>query len=247
MRPMRLLGLKTFRHGVHPPESKDETSGLAIRQFPFAPLLIVPLVQHMGTPSILVVEEGQEVPRGQRIARPDGFMSVSMHAPAPASCAASRWRRASAAGWCRRSSSSRFPARPRRSRRARPARSNGDARRDHRRDPGRRRRRPRRRRVPDPRQAEDPRGQVRRHADHQRGRVRALPDHRPPGDAGAARRHLHGHPLPAEGHRRRAGDHRRRGQQARRCRAPARRPSRATCRPRSRCCRSSTRRAPRRC
>lgn len=79
---MRLLGLKTFRHGVHPPESKDETSGLAIRQFPFAPLLVVPLVQHMGAPSIPVVEEGQEVARGQRIARPDGFMSVAMHAPA---------------------------------------------------------------------------------------------------------------------------------------------------------------------
>jgi len=82
MRPMRLLGLKTFRHGVHPPESKDETRGLAIRQFPFAPLLIVPLVQHLGAPSIPVVEEGEEVSRGQRIARADGFMSVSMHAPA---------------------------------------------------------------------------------------------------------------------------------------------------------------------
>ena len=79
---MGLLGLKTFRHGVHPPESKEETSGLPIRQFPFAPLLIVPLVQHMGAPSIPVVEEGQEVARGQRIARPDGFMSVAMHAPA---------------------------------------------------------------------------------------------------------------------------------------------------------------------
>jgi electron transport complex protein RnfC len=79
---MRLLGIKTFRHGVHPPESKDETSGLPIRQFPFAPLLIVPLVQHMGAPSLPEVEEGQEVQRGQRIARSDGFMSVSMHAPA---------------------------------------------------------------------------------------------------------------------------------------------------------------------
>jgi electron transport complex protein RnfC len=77
-----LLGLKTFRHGVHPPESKDETSGLAIRQFPFAPLLIIPLIQHMGKPSQPVVVEGQEVARGQRIARPDGFVSVSMHAPA---------------------------------------------------------------------------------------------------------------------------------------------------------------------
>jgi electron transport complex protein RnfC len=79
---VRLLGLKTFRHGVHPPESKDETSGLPIRQFPFAPVLVIPLVQHMGKPSLPEVQEGQEVMRGQRIARPDGFMSVSMHAPA---------------------------------------------------------------------------------------------------------------------------------------------------------------------
>jgi len=79
---MKLLGLKTFRHGVHPPESKSATSGLAIRQFPFAPVLVIPLVQHMGRPSIAEVQEGQEVTRGQRIARADGFMSVSMHAPA---------------------------------------------------------------------------------------------------------------------------------------------------------------------
>ena len=79
---MRLLGLKTFRHGVHPPEMKDETAGMPVRQFPFAPALIVPLVQHLGKPSIATVREGQEVRRGQRIAKADGFMSVSMHAPA---------------------------------------------------------------------------------------------------------------------------------------------------------------------
>lgn len=79
---MRLLGLRTFRHGVHPPEGKDDTRGLPIRQFPFAPLLVVPLVQHAGKPSLPMVREGQEVVRGQRLARPDGFMSVAMHAPA---------------------------------------------------------------------------------------------------------------------------------------------------------------------
>ena len=73
---MRLLGLKTFRHGVHPPESKEETSGRAIRQFPFAPLLIIPLAQHLGKPSLPVVRETQEVARGQKLARPDGFVSV---------------------------------------------------------------------------------------------------------------------------------------------------------------------------
>ena len=79
---MKLLSLRTFRHGVHPPESKDETSGSPIRQFPFAPLLVLPLVQHLGKPSVPEVREGEHVVRGQRIARPDGFMSVSLHASA---------------------------------------------------------------------------------------------------------------------------------------------------------------------
>lgn len=72
----------TFRHGVHPPESKDETRGMPIRQFPFAPVLVVPLSQHIGKAALPIVREGQEVVRGQRIAKPDGKMSVAMHAPA---------------------------------------------------------------------------------------------------------------------------------------------------------------------
>ena len=79
---MSLLGLKTFRHGIHPPEAKDATSALPIRQFPFAPLLVVPLIQHLGKASLPVVREDEKVVRGQCIARPDGFMSVAMHAPA---------------------------------------------------------------------------------------------------------------------------------------------------------------------
>ncbi|MBK8977401.1 MAG: electron transport complex subunit RsxC [Planctomycetes bacterium] len=71
----------TFAHGVHPPESKDDTSGLPIRQFPFAPSFVVPIVQHIGKPAVPTVREGQEVTRGQRIAEPDGFVSVAMHAP----------------------------------------------------------------------------------------------------------------------------------------------------------------------
>jgi electron transport complex protein RnfC len=77
-----MLRKNTFRHGVHPPEHKDETAQLAIRQFPFAPVLIVPLSQHLGKPARPVVREGQEIIRGQTIAEPDGFMSVAMHAPA---------------------------------------------------------------------------------------------------------------------------------------------------------------------
>ena len=72
----------SFRHGIHPPEMKEDTSHLSIRRFPFAPMLIVPLSQHLGKPATPVVRAGQEVSRGQVIAEPDGFMSVAMHAPA---------------------------------------------------------------------------------------------------------------------------------------------------------------------
>ncbi|MBO0340365.1 electron transport complex subunit RsxC [Flagellimonas profundi] len=71
----------SFKHGIHPPESKDDTSGLPIRQFPFAPVIILPMAQHIGTPSEIVVREGQEVQRGQLLAKANGYVSVSMHAP----------------------------------------------------------------------------------------------------------------------------------------------------------------------
>jgi electron transport complex protein RnfC len=76
------LKMKTFTHGVHPPERKEETSKLAIRQFPFAPVMIIPLSQHTGKPAKSIVLEGQEVVRGQTIAESDGYLSVAMHAPA---------------------------------------------------------------------------------------------------------------------------------------------------------------------
>ncbi len=71
----------TFRHGIHPPEHKDETNGLPIRQFPFSPLIILPTAQHIGAPSEIVVREGQEVVRGQLLAKAGGYVSVPLHAP----------------------------------------------------------------------------------------------------------------------------------------------------------------------
>ena len=71
----------TFRHGVHPPENKDDTNGLPIRQFPFAPVIMLPMVQHIGAPSEIIVREGQEVARGQLVAKASGYMSVPVHAP----------------------------------------------------------------------------------------------------------------------------------------------------------------------
>lgn len=78
-----MLGLNqnTFKHGIHPPEHKTETCGLPIRQFPFPPLIILPIVQHIGAPSEIIVHEGQEVVRGQLLAKANGFVSVPLHSP----------------------------------------------------------------------------------------------------------------------------------------------------------------------
>lgn len=76
------IDTKTFAHGVHPPDSKEDTRDLAVRQFPFAPVMVISLSQHLGAPAKAIVREGQEVARGQKIAEPSGFMSVAMHSPA---------------------------------------------------------------------------------------------------------------------------------------------------------------------
>lgn len=72
----------TFSHGIHPVGNKQYTAGEAIRRFPFAPELILPLSQHAGAPSIPIARPGQEVVRGEPIAKSAGFMSVPLHAPA---------------------------------------------------------------------------------------------------------------------------------------------------------------------
>lgn len=71
----------TFKHGIHPPENKEDTNGLAIRQFPFSPVIILPVVQHIGAPSVIIVREKQEVSRGQLLAESGGYVSVPLHSP----------------------------------------------------------------------------------------------------------------------------------------------------------------------
>ncbi|MDE3197967.1 MAG: electron transport complex subunit RsxC [Acidobacteriota bacterium] len=73
---------KHLNRGLHIPDHKETTAALPIRRLPFAPALIVPLSQHTGAPAIPIVREGQEVVRGEPIARAGGFVSVPMHAPA---------------------------------------------------------------------------------------------------------------------------------------------------------------------
>lgn len=77
----RLKGA-SFAHGIHPAEHKETTRDKPIRRLPFAPRLVIPLAQHIGAPSVPLVKIGQEVVRGEAIARAEGFVSVPQHAPA---------------------------------------------------------------------------------------------------------------------------------------------------------------------
>ena len=77
---MGLFNRHSFARGIHP-EANKRTSETPILRLPFAPRHILPLNQHIGKPAVPLVKSGQEVRRGQPIARADGFLSVPLHAP----------------------------------------------------------------------------------------------------------------------------------------------------------------------
>jgi len=72
----------TFRHGVHPPDSKELTAGLKTRRMPFPDEVVLPLRQHAGNPAKAIVRVGDRVERGDKLAEADGFISVPIHASA---------------------------------------------------------------------------------------------------------------------------------------------------------------------
>jgi len=73
--------LYTFHGGVHPPEHKQESSVRPIIQSALPQQLFVPIRQHMGEPAQPCVAVGERVRKGQVIAKPDGYVSVAVHAP----------------------------------------------------------------------------------------------------------------------------------------------------------------------
>ena len=77
-----------FRHGVHPPELKGLTEGKKIRRMPFPDEVVLPLSQHTGKPAKLVVQEGDRVERGDKVAEADGYISSPVHASASGTVAA---------------------------------------------------------------------------------------------------------------------------------------------------------------
>lgn len=71
--------LKTFPiGGVHPPENKL-SAAIPIEYLPVPETVIIPMSQHIGSPSIPVVNKGDSVKTGQVIATGKGFVSANIH------------------------------------------------------------------------------------------------------------------------------------------------------------------------
>ena len=73
--------LKTFpKGGIHPAENKI-TSFKAIKRMPVPKVVYVPIAQHIGIPSEIVVGRKDKVVIGQVIAKSSGFVSSNIHSP----------------------------------------------------------------------------------------------------------------------------------------------------------------------
>lgn len=70
---------KSFRGGVHPNDRKSYTSSKAIEKLPLPNKVIIPVRQHIGAPCAPVVQKGDEVKKGQVIAKTDAFVSAIIH------------------------------------------------------------------------------------------------------------------------------------------------------------------------
>jgi len=71
--------LKTFPvGGVHPPENKL-TAGIPIQVLPVPTAVVIPVSQHIGVPATVIVNKGDKVKTGQKIAESKGFVSSNIH------------------------------------------------------------------------------------------------------------------------------------------------------------------------
>ena len=73
--------LKTFpKGGIHPAENKI-TSSKAIKRMPVPKVVYVPIAQHIGIPSEIIVDRKDKVEIGQVIAKSGGYVSSNVHSP----------------------------------------------------------------------------------------------------------------------------------------------------------------------
>lgn len=69
----------TFRGGIHPFDGKDMSKDIPIKDVNPGPILVYPLSQHIGAPSKPIVQKGDYVLVGQKIAEAEGFVSSPIY------------------------------------------------------------------------------------------------------------------------------------------------------------------------
>jgi len=71
--------MKTFRTGgIYLPENKL-SANKRIEKIPLPSQVVIPLLQHVGTPAVAVVEKGAEVKVGTLLAKSEGRVSANIH------------------------------------------------------------------------------------------------------------------------------------------------------------------------
>lgn len=75
------MKLHTFKiGGVHPAENKI-AAGKPIENLPLPVEVVLPVSQHIGAPATPIVQKGDKVKRGDRVADAGGFVSAPVHTP----------------------------------------------------------------------------------------------------------------------------------------------------------------------
>jgi electron transport complex protein RnfC len=70
----------TFPRGVHPHDAKEATRDKPLIPLPAPDKVIIPLLQHFGSPAQPLVKRGEEVFLGQKIGEGKSFFSAHVHA-----------------------------------------------------------------------------------------------------------------------------------------------------------------------
>lgn len=73
------MGLMTFKGGVHPYDGKELSKAKPVRKLLPKGELVFPLSQHIGAPATPIVNVGDDVLRGQKIAEASGFVSSPIY------------------------------------------------------------------------------------------------------------------------------------------------------------------------
>ena len=73
------MGFLTFKGGIHPYDGKELSKDSPVERYLPKGNLVFPLSQHIGAPAVPVVEKGEHVLAGQKIADAGGFVSAPIH------------------------------------------------------------------------------------------------------------------------------------------------------------------------